>query len=95
MSIAVLADPDDNQSCLYDTVSMTAFGPVFEGSQVDDGANEFLAWYQTHSTWPDLRTLNDEQWRNLMDTYAMAAGDDDDDDGDDGDDDDDADSGDD
>ena len=84
MSVRTLSDPDENKSCLYDSVSETAFGPLFDGSQTDDGANEFLAWYNLHPSWPDLRTLNDEQWRNLLDTYALAdpSGDDEDDDDD-------------
>lgn len=86
MSVRTLSDPDENKSVLYDSVTETAFGPVFDGSQSDDGAEEFLTWYNMHPSWPDLRTLNDEQWRNLLDTYAMAdpdAVEDDDDDGDD------------
>jgi len=60
----------DPVTALYDSVSGFAFGPTFEDSE---HAEAFLAWY---AAWPysndrDLRTLNDEQWRNLMDQYGM------------------------
>lgn len=69
MSIQTLTDVSADKSCLFDSVSEWAFGPLFDG---DDGADTFLLWYNLHPDWPDLRALNDEQWRNLMDNYALS-----------------------
>ena len=47
MSVGVLYDPNESKACLYDSVSDTAFGPLFddgEGTSARDEAVDFLAW---------------------------------------------------
>lgn len=60
MGLRIINDPSDANSyaCFYDSVSMTAFGPVFDDSQE---ADDFLEWYhETRTTYaeaPDIRAL--------------------------------------
>ena len=47
MSVGVLYDPNESKAALYDSVSETAFGPLFddgEGTSARDEAEDFLAW---------------------------------------------------
>jgi hypothetical protein len=53
MSVRWIADIDDDKSVIYDSVTDTAFGPVFYTA---DGAQEFLTWYGERT--PDLRMLS-------------------------------------
>ncbi len=50
MSVRVLSD--DDQTCLYCSTSMWAFGPIFRSRQE---AEDFLAWFQTTPLLDDLK----------------------------------------
>jgi hypothetical protein len=42
MSTRILHDASDRKACLYDSVTDTAFGPVFGGDGFDDAWREGL-----------------------------------------------------
>jgi hypothetical protein len=72
MGVRILYTTTGDMACMYDSVSMTAFGPVFSGLDADDQATHFLDWLSTdprmltpveleaeHKTWAG-RNLDDE-----------------------------------
>lgn len=56
MGVRILQGDDYDGACLYCSVSMWAFGPIFENH---DQAQEFLDWLST-----DPRSLNDSELRH-------------------------------
>lgn len=44
MSTRILWDPQENVAALFDSVSGTAFGDVFEGEESYEHAERFLDW---------------------------------------------------
>ena len=63
-------DNETGISCIYDSVTELAFGPIFHD---ENSASAFLEWYASFEfNNADLRTLNDEQWRNLLDAWGMS-----------------------
>jgi hypothetical protein len=62
-------DAESDVSALYDSVTGVAFGPTFT---YPNEASDFLEWYANFEfNSADLRTLNEEQWNNLLDQWGM------------------------
>lgn len=61
MGVRTLTDWEEGRSVLYDSVTDTAFGPVFDG----DEANEFCDW-NTAQGRPDLRSLTPEEFTDTL-----------------------------
>jgi len=66
MSIRILFDPKERKACLYDSVSDTAFGPLFYESEDPNDyrdaelvASDFLNWFKENHPLEDLRDLSD------------------------------------
>jgi len=66
MSIRILFDPKERKACLYDSVSDTAFGPLFYESEdpkdyrdAELVALDFLNWHKENFPTEDLRDLSD------------------------------------
>jgi len=57
MGVRILSSDEDG-AVIYDSVSMTAFGPVFEDQ---DEADEFLTWLHV-----DARSLSDAALRDKV-----------------------------
>jgi len=56
---------DDNRTAFFDSVTDTAFGPLYED---ESEAESFLVWLE-ESGHPDPRTLNVDELANLLDAY--------------------------
>ena len=66
MSVRVLSDVQQDMSCLYDSVTETAFGPVFQSM---DEAERFLDWLTTGSLINDARRLEDGEWSPVLSAW--------------------------
>jgi hypothetical protein len=71
MGCRVLYDDNDDQACLYDSVTMTAFGRVFSGPDANLQADRFLEWYEDQGRYDDPRVdpaIGEAQddWLTLM-----------------------------
>jgi hypothetical protein len=57
MGVRTITDASESMSALYDSVTDTAFGPIFHADEGD--ADEFLAWYSaSRYASADLRRLS-------------------------------------
>jgi hypothetical protein len=60
MGCRILEDREDGFACMYDSVTMTAFGPVFDdGQQLEN----FMAWLGPDT---DPRKLDDNELSALL-----------------------------
>lgn len=67
MSVRTLTDRETDETVLYDSCTMTAFGPVFES---EAHAEAFLTWLTTTYGW-DGRGLSLWTRRELNDLYGL------------------------
>lgn len=58
MGCRILLDADEDLACLYDSVTMTAFGRVFSGPSAGDQAQAFLNWHDDNYGGADPRTVD-------------------------------------
>jgi hypothetical protein len=66
MGVRVLHDVQEGHACLYDSVTETAFGPLFEDG---DAAEAFLGWV-TDKAWGDVRMLSDSVLRSRFNEWT-------------------------
>ena len=66
MSVRILHDEQEGFAALYDSVSETAFGPLFENS---DQAQAFLDWCEV-----DTRRFDDHQLRQAVSAFRIETG---------------------
>lgn len=72
MSTRILHDTGDRKACLYDSVTDTAFGPIFTGDGFDDAEQEaeaFCRWLPKANA-ADHRT-DDPRWYSAEALMAM------------------------
>jgi hypothetical protein len=79
MGVRIINDPSDRNdyACLYDSVSMTAFGPVFDDAEE---ADDFLEWYDKNGPRSkvnntevlDLRIPSDSELETLVKEFRDA-----------------------
>jgi hypothetical protein len=69
MGCRILANADDTMACLYDSVTATAFGRVFEETEAaEDKMQAFLEWYAKHGQERDPRI--DDNIDKVQDAWA-------------------------
>jgi hypothetical protein len=71
MSVRTLNDTTENMSCMYDSVSGYAFGPTFREA---GEAQEFVDWASGQSDLNDLRSLGDDELRDLVQRWREETG---------------------
>lgn len=64
MGVRILND-EDTGACLYDSVTMTAFGPIFDDR---DQAEEFLSWLPNNI---DARMLTDKDLESMHSDFLQ------------------------
>jgi len=47
MGCRIIYDQEEDMAVLYDSVTMTCFGPVFDGPEAQEEAQAFVDWYET------------------------------------------------
>jgi len=68
MGCRVLYDQEEDMAVLYDSVTMTSFGPVFSGPLGKDEAEAFLVWYEDEYG-SDVRKLSAEEVIVMVDKW--------------------------
>ena len=62
MGVRILQDKDDNYQCMYCSVSMCVFGPIF---YEDEDISEFCKWLEVDPRGLSSKALEDkvDEWR--------------------------------
>lgn len=69
MGIRILVSKD-GEEVLYDSVSMRAFGPVFDQDTMDYGLDEFLTWLQREYSVTNAKWFHDTDYLYFERAYS-------------------------